>query len=165
MQIWRSEIGYGANRSRTYRYASSVRHRLLRYDTLLRFRDDKPASIPNCDSIRASRPAAIVGRPHLLRLVLRSHVKQLRPRAALTVDFLTSRRSGLLWARNGLLWFYGGSVSLAAQEGRDIENVFLDRIAHTRGAAIRIEVLRSRMARIYRSPFGVADRRAERRTL
>src|SRR6266849_4027373 len=63
-----------------------------------------------------------------------------------------------------------GSVGLAAQEGRDIENVFLDRVAHRRGAAVRIEALRSRMARIFRnrlcrSPFGVAGRRAERRTL
>src|ERR1700716_159156 len=93
------EIGYGANRSRTYRYASSARHRLLRDDPLLRFRDDKPASIPNCSFIRASRPTAIVGHPPLVsgrvfprdpkepRLVLRSRVKELRPRAALTVDF------------------------------------------------------------------------------
>ena len=76
----------------------------------------KPASIPNCSSIRASRPTAIVG-PSLVsgrvfprdpkgsRSVLRSRVKELLPRAALTVDFLTSRRSGLLPARNGLLWF------------------------------------------------------------
>src|SRR5258708_8470073 len=34
---------------------------------------------------------------------------------------------------------YDGSVGLAVQEGRDIENVFLDRIAHRRGAAVRIE--------------------------
>jgi hypothetical protein len=27
---------------------------------------------------------------------------------------------------------YDGSIGLAAQEGRDIENVFLDRIAHSR---------------------------------
>jgi hypothetical protein len=65
---------------------------------------------------------------------------------------------------------YDGSVGLAAQEGRDIENVFLDRIARRRGAAVRIEALRSRMARVFRnrlcrSPFGVAGRRAERRTL
>jgi hypothetical protein len=65
---------------------------------------------------------------------------------------------------------YDGSVVLAAQEGRDIENVFINRIAHGRGAAVRIEALRSRMARIFRigfcrSPFGVAGRRAERRTL
>src|ERR1700675_1784430 len=65
---------------------------------------------------------------------------------------------------------YDGSVVLAAQEGRDIENVFINRIAHRRGAAVRIEALRSRIARIFRngfcrSPFGVAGRRAERRTL
>ena len=65
---------------------------------------------------------------------------------------------------------YDGSVGLAAQKGRDIENVFLDRIAHRRGAADRIETRRSRMARIFqirfcRSLFGVAGRRAERRTL
>ena len=62
-----------------------------------------------------------------------------------------------------------GSVGLAAQEGRDIENVFLGRVAHRRGAAVRIEALRSRMARIFRnrrlrrSRFGVAGRRAKRR--
>ena len=77
----------------------------------------KPASIPNCSSIRASRPTAIVGpslvsgrvfprHPKESRSVLRSRVKELRPRAALTVDFLTSRRSGLLPALgNRLLWF------------------------------------------------------------
>ena len=27
---------------------------------------------------------------------------------------------------------YGGSIGLAAQEGRDIENFFLDRVAHRR---------------------------------
>ena len=62
-----------------------------------------------------------------------------------------------------------GSVSLAAQEGRDIENGLLDRIAHSEEAAVRIEAPRSRMARIFRNrlcrqPFGVAGRRAERRT-
>ncbi len=63
-----------------------------------------------------------------------------------------------------------GSVGLAAQEGRDIENVFLDRVAHRRVAAVRIEALRSRMARIFRnrrlrrSRFGVAGRRAKLRT-
>src|ERR1700726_4147114 len=82
-----------------------------RDDPLLRFRGDRPvrepASIPNCNSIRASRPTAIAG-PSLVsgrvfprdpkesRSVLRSRVKELRPRAALTVDFLTSRRTGLL---------------------------------------------------------------------
>src|SRR6478672_11854029 len=65
---------------------------------------------------------------------------------------------------------YDGSVGLAAQEGRDIENVFLDRIARRRGAAVRIEALRSRMARVFRNRlcrwcFGVAGRRAEWRTL
>jgi hypothetical protein len=64
---------------------------------------------------------------------------------------------------------YDGSVGLAAQEGRDIENGFLDRIAQRR-TAVRIEALRSRMARIFRnrlfrSPFGVAADRVERRTL
>src|SRR5882672_5591062 len=60
---------------------------------------------------------------------------------------------------------YDGSGGPAAKEGRDIENVFLDRIAHRRGAAVRIEALRSRMARMFRSPFGGAGRRAERWTL
>src|SRR6266550_5615354 len=87
------------------------------------------------------------------------------PRAALTVDFLKSCRSGLLPALgNELLCSCDGSVGLAAQESRGIENVFLDRIAHRRGAAARIEALRSRMVRILRnrlcwSPFGVAGRR------
>jgi len=65
------------------------------------------------------------------------------------------------------LGFYDGSVGLAVQEGRDVENFSSDRIAHRRGAAVRIETLRSRMARIFRnrlcrSPFGVAGRRTER---
>jgi transposase len=82
------------------------------------------------------------------------------------------------WRRDQIMEAFGhrsrrrgdGSVGLAAQEGRDIENVFLDRVAHRRGAAVRIEALRSRMARIFRnrrlrrSPFGVAGRRAKRRT-
>ena len=43
------------------------------------------------------------------------------------VDFLNSRRSGLLPTLGSeLLWSYDGSVGLAAQEGGDIENVFLD---------------------------------------
>src|SRR2546421_667599 len=89
----------------------------------------------------------------------------LHPRAALTVDFLKSCRSGLLPALgNELLCYCDGSVGLAAQESRGIENVFLDRIARRRGAAVRIEALRSRMVRIFRnrlcwSPFGVAGRR------
>ena len=67
-----------------------------------------------------------------------------------------------------LVWFYEGSVSLAAKEGRDIENSLLDRIAHGGEAAVRIEAPRS-MARIFRNrlcrrPFGVADRGAQRRT-
>jgi hypothetical protein len=67
-----------------------------------------------------------------------------------------------------LVWFYEGSVSLAAKEGRDIENSLLDRIAHSGEAAVRIEAPRS-MARIFRNrlcrrPFGVADHGAQRRT-
>jgi hypothetical protein len=90
----------------------------------------------------------------------------LHPRAALTVDFLKSRRNGLLPALgNEPLCSCDGSVGLAAQESRGIENVFLDRIAHRRGAAVRIEAPRSRMARIFRYrlcrlPFRVAGRRA-----
>ena len=65
---------------------------------------------------------------------------------------------------------YDGSGGLAAQEGRDIENVFLDQIARGGGAAVRIEALRSRLARIFRirvcrPPFGVVGRREGRRTL
>jgi hypothetical protein len=41
---------------------------------------------------------------------------------------------------------YDGSVVLAAQEGRDIENVFINRIAHGRGTAVRIEALQRRRA-------------------
>ena len=90
---------------------------------------------------------------------------------ALMVDFLKARRGGLLPALgNELLGSYDGSVGLAVQEGRDIQNIFLDRITHGSGAAVRIEALRSRMVRIFRnrlcrSPFGVAGRRAERRAL
>jgi hypothetical protein len=63
----------------------------------------------------------------------------------------------------------GGSVGLAAQEGRDIENVFLDQMTRGRGATVRIEALRSRAARIFRIrvcrlPFGVSGRREDRRT-
>ena len=62
-----------------------------------------------------------------------------------------------------------GSVSLATQERRDIENSLLDRIAHCGEAAVRIEAPRSRMARIFRNllcrkPPGVAGRRAEPRS-
>jgi hypothetical protein len=61
---------------------------------------------------------------------------------------------------------YEGSVSLAAQERRDIENGLLDRIAHNGEAAVRIEVPRSmarifRESRVCRQPFGVADRGAD----
>jgi hypothetical protein len=89
---------------------------------------------------------------------------------SLTAGFLKSRRSGLLLAiGNELLGFYGASVGPAAQESRDIENVFLDRIVHRRGAAVRVDTLRSRLARIFRnrlccqSRFGLAGRRAQRR--
>src|ERR1700730_18772470 len=63
-----------------------------------------------------------------------------------------------------LIGSYAGSVSLAAQEGRDIVNGLLDRIAHSEEAAVRIEAPRSRLARIFRNqrfrqPFGVAGRR------
>src|ERR1700730_6618420 len=85
---------------------------------------------------------------------------------SLDAGLLKSRRSGLLPALGNELLFCScdGSVGLAAQEGRDIENVFFDQIAHRSGAAVRIEALRSRMARIFRtrvsrSPFGVAGRR------
>ena len=40
-----------------------------------------------------------------------------------------------------------GSDGLAAEEDRDVENLFLDRIAHRRSAAVRIEALRSRVTR------------------
>src|SRR5882757_5144796 len=65
---------------------------------------------------------------------------------------------------------YSLSVGLEVQEGRDVEHFFLDRIARRRGAAVRIETLRSRMARIFRNrlcraPFGVAGRLTERRIL
>src|SRR5262245_46665403 len=67
-------------------------------------------------------------------------------------------------------WFNGGSDDLAAQEGRYIENVLLDRIVHWGGPAIRIEALRSRLAYVFRrrrcgSSFGVAGRRSQRRTI
>ena len=66
--------------------------------------------------------------------------------------------------------FNGGSAGLAAQEGRNIENVLLDRIVHRGGPAVRIEALRSRLARKFRSrrrrsSFGLAGRRAQRRML
>src|SRR5882757_8353287 len=63
---------------------------------------------------------------------------------------------------------YSLSVGLEVQEGRDVEHFFLDRIAHRREAAVWIEALRSRMARIFRlcrAPFGVAGRLTERRIL
>src|SRR5258708_39117674 len=48
-------------------------------------------------------------------------------RAALTVDFLKSHRSGLLPALgNELLCSCDGSIGLAAQEGGSIENIFLN---------------------------------------
>jgi len=62
-----------------------------------------------------------------------------------------------------------GSIGLASQEGRDLENFFLDRIANSGGASAPIEASRSRRARIFRSRvcwsnFGGAGRRAEQRT-
>src|SRR5207237_9656963 len=61
-----------------------------------------------------------------------------------------------------------GSVRLAAQEGRDIENLFLDRAAYGSGAAERIEALRCRRPRMFRDRpcrphFGVAGRWQHRR--
>src|SRR5262245_20742688 len=73
-------------------------------------------------------------------------------RAAVRQTFLKPTRSGrrpLLG--NEFLRFDGGSVSLATQEGRNIENVLLDRIMHRRGPAVRIEALRNRLACIFRS--------------
>src|SRR5882672_12835991 len=63
-----------------------------------------------------------------------------------------------------------GSVRLAGQEDRDIENLFLDRVAHGSGAAERIEALWRRRPRMFRdrpcrSHFGVAGRREHRRIL
>src|SRR5207244_9634645 len=60
-----------------------------------------------------------------------------------------------------------GSVRLAAQEGRDVQNLFLDRVAYGRGSAERIEALRRRRPRMLRdrpcrSRFGLAGRRNER---
>jgi hypothetical protein len=116
-------LGFPRWLARPPAWVERARHRLLNI-AMIRYCGSgmiglcgKPASIPNCSSTRASRPTAIVG-PSLVsgrvfprdpkesRSVLRSRVKVLRPRAALTVDFLTSRRSGLLPALgNGLLWF------------------------------------------------------------
>ena len=45
--------------------------------------------------------------------------------------------------------FNGGSDGLAAQEGRNIENVLLGRIVHGGGPAVRIEALRSGLACIF----------------
>ena len=50
--------------------------------------------------------------------------------------------------------------SRSTRSASSSENVFVDRIVHSRGAAVRIEALRSRLARIFRnrlcrSPFGV----------
>src|SRR5262245_49389821 len=61
------------------------------------------------------------------------------------------------------------SGGLTTQERRDVEKVFLDQIPPRRGAAVRIDALRSRMARMFRnrrcrSPFRVAARRAKWRT-
>jgi hypothetical protein len=150
-----------------------------RDDPLLRFRGDRPVlgarKHPQLQlQERAARlqsfPSLISGRvfprdPKESRSVLRPR-EESPSRAALTVDFLTSRRSGLLrHLETDYFASYDGSVGPAAKEGRDIENVFIDRIAHRRGAAVRIEALRSRMARIFRSPFGVAGRGAERWTV
>jgi hypothetical protein len=158
-----------------------ARHRLLNSrDPLLRFRGDRPvrepASIPNCSYIRASRPTAIAG-PSLVsgrvfprdpkesRSVLRSRVKELRPRAALTVDFLTSRRSGPPPALgNALLWFLR-RLSWPCGEGRPGHREPPRSNCAQEGSGRTDEALRGRMARIFRSPFGVAGHRAERRTL
>src|SRR6476661_7579940 len=57
-----------------------------------------------------------------------------------------------------------GSVGLAVQEDRDVENLFLGRIAHRSGAAERIEALRRYRAHIFRDRRpGLARRRDERR--
>src|SRR5437764_1410419 len=60
-----------------------------------------------------------------------------------------------------------GSLRLAAQEGRDVQNLFLDRVADGRGAAERIEALRRRRPRMLRDRpcrprFRLAGRRNER---
>ena len=62
------------------------------------------------------------------------------------------------------------SVSLAAEESRDIEFVLLGRIMHRRGATVWVEALRSGPPRIFRHrfrgpTFGVAGGRALRGTL
>lgn len=181
MQIWRSETAMEL----TDREPAGIRR--ARTSPPPQYRDDpllrsgvtglcgNSTSAPNCSSIRASRPTAIVGPslasgrvfprdPKQSRSVLRSRVK----RVASARSFDSGRRVAAVSFRHletGCFGFYDGSVGRATKEGRDIENVFLDRIAHTRGAAVRLEALRSRMARIFRPPFGVAGRRTERRTL
>jgi hypothetical protein len=62
------------------------------------------------------------------------------------------------------------SAGLAAQECRNIENAFIDKISRRRWPAIRIEAMRSRMARkfrirVCRPSVGVASRCEGRRTL
>jgi hypothetical protein len=61
-----------------------------------------------------------------------------------------------------------GSVGLAAQEGRDVENLFLDRVAYGSGAAERVEALRRCRSCLFRdrpcrSPFEMARGREKRR--
>src|SRR5262249_26598766 len=58
-------------------------------------------------------------------------------------------------------------VGLSAQEGPDIMNAFLDRLAHGRGPAVRIHAERRSSVRLLhnghrRSHFRLADRRADR---
>jgi hypothetical protein len=59
------------------------------------------------------------------------------------------------------------SAGLAADKGRNVENVFIDKISHRRVAAVRIEALRSRMVRTRIlacwPPCGVARRWKGRR--
>src|SRR5689334_13516161 len=92
----------------------------------------------------------------------------LRPRTALTAVLLKSCRGTLLPTPGSELISNGGSIRLAAQEGRDIENLFLDRAAYGSGATERIEALRCRRPRMFRDRpcrphFGVAGHRKHRR--
>src|SRR5947207_12948557 len=87
----------------------------------------------------------------------------------MTIEVVGTAKWRLCHARRCASLRLDASVGPAVQEDRDVESFFLDRIAHRRGAAVRIKALRSRMTRIFRnrrrSPLGVAGRRTERRTL
>ncbi len=67
----------------------------------------------------------------------------------------------------GLMSVDQSSISLAAEESRDIELVFLGGIMHSRSATVWVEALRSGPPRIFRHRFrgptlGVAGSRALR---